>query len=201
MLTIRLLFGAGLAALFAAGSALVGVPIGPTTALCCLGLFVLPSLVAKILDDTMPPAPSETLTERMRARISDSFATTGAALLGRDGRPYAFSSLAEARRCARRHLNDYGIIACDGLYFLTDRHLTDREIVRTHIRSTYALVPGATGFPVLHLSGGAPEAPRAVVPVDRLRETRDAMLNAAPLDRLTRGLMAQGQHMDHMETA
>ncbi|WP_413206088.1 hypothetical protein [Rhodospirillum sp. A1_3_36] len=201
MLTIRLLFGAGLAALFAAGSALVGVPIGPVTGLCSLGLFVLPCLVAKILGDTKTLLPSETLAERMGAQITDSFTATGAALLGRDGRPYVFSSISQAKRCARRHLNEYGIIACEGHYFLTDRHLTDREAVRTHIRSTYALDPGATGLPVLHLNGSALEAPRAILPVDRLLETRDAMVHAAPLDRLTRKLIMQGRHMDHMETA
>ncbi|MCF8483499.1 MAG: hypothetical protein K9H25_24000 [Rhodospirillum sp.] len=195
MLTIRLLFGGVLAALFAAGTAMVGGTLGLVTALSALGLFLLPSLVARILDETVPLDLTETGPESREMRASESFAATGANLLGREGRPFAFSSLSEARRCARRHLTDYGITACDGAYFLTDRRLADREMARAHIRSTYALIPGGLGLPVLHLGGAAPEAPLAVTPIDRLRETRQAMRNADPLDRLTRDLMGSEKRL------
>jgi hypothetical protein len=183
MLFTRLLFGAGLASLLLGGFALVGLPMGIAAILSALGLLALPTVVARLLD-----APEEMDDpEPARRGPRDTWSLlSNVAFLGVEGRPYAFPTLPQARRFAQGHYRTFGIVACDGVYLLVDRHLQDRDLARAHIRATYAPWAGAAGLPLEPIGFALDTAATPLALRDRLDQTRDALRSATSFDRLAR---------------
>ncbi|GEO79965.1 hypothetical protein [Pararhodospirillum oryzae] len=157
MPTILLLTGTVLSAGFMAGMSALGEAAHASVILVALGLVVLPLLTARMMarrdgGEAEPAGPA----------LLEEYEATQPPLLGRGERPFAFESLSEARRAARRLQAGTGVLYCDGFHFLTGGRVSDRDLARAYIRGVYALVPGQPGRPVIHVVGRAPAEPRRV---------------------------------------
>ncbi|MBK1666276.1 hypothetical protein CKO38_10790 [Rhodospirillum rubrum] len=202
MTPLLLLVGTLLSAAFVGLVAVLGQTLDGPALTAAVALVGLPLVGHRVWRQTAPhpvAAPVPNQIRRMprapgaeRGRINtgeiiEAFEALDVALLGRGERPFAFETLAEARRTARRYLNSYGVITCDGLHFLTTARIEDRELARAYIRNVYALDNDAPGRPIIPVAGRVPCAPLRVPSVPplpaRMVDTRKAMRMANALER------------------